>query len=256
MAKLRKISLFIFVLAIWVVLNGCKKEQDQPKTTEIEESTQFNNYKGQEKEKSLFDISNESEAVKPVSIKEENLDYADIERRSYRVIVSVDTTDIQIKDTIRKITREKYEENPDIDGISIFVYLEGMDPEGIAYFRGEWCPDGKWENIQETTNRSNYKFSITQIAERPSEESTKEKFGLTGDVRRQIFYELIEAEDKAFFEAEEKYPGDFEKQAELRGKLDKKYELEVINKYAITKEIANSITSEGANNNWPMPPLP
>jgi hypothetical protein len=237
---MKRLLVYLIISVLVIMISGCSKKQKKENVKPIDIQNDLI-----AKHEELFDINREVGYVKPLQIEEEVLDYSNIERRSYRVVVPFETSDEQVKATIMKITREKYEENKDIDGIAIFIYLDGMDTQGMAYFRGEWCPEGEWQNIRETSDRSSYKFNFQKISDRPSKESKKEKFGLTAAERKEIFYELVRSEDRAYEDSEDN-PSEF-------GKLRERYELEVIKKYGITKEQANAISVEGVQNNWPMP---
>jgi len=65
-------------------------------------------------------------------------------------------------------------------------------------------------------------------------------FGYTIEERKQIYYDLVAAEDKA----------------DLENKGFSYYHQEVADKYGITLEQLDQIGDEGLSNHWPMPPLP
>lgn len=92
------------------------------------------------------------------------------------------------------------------------------------------------------------------------------KFGYTLDERKQIFAEIVTAEDKAQKEANAKYPTDpsvvtdtaklkenVDQNAELSTNLQKQYRQEVLNKYKLTEDASKEISLEGVKANWPMP---
>ena len=65
-------------------------------------------------------------------------------------------------------------------------------------------------------------------------------FGYSTEERKQIYYDLVEAEDKA----------------DLENKGFSFYHQEVADKYGITLEQLEQIGDEGLSYHWPMPPLP
>jgi len=99
------------------------------------------------------------------------------------------------------------------------------------------------------------------------------RFGLTEDERKDIWSEMIKAQDRASSEASEEYPTDndnpifwngsnfnqskwesnFEKNEELNDELRTKYEQEVADSYSIEMAILDSIATEGQKEMWPFP---
>lgn len=97
------------------------------------------------------------------------------------------------------------------------------------------------------------------------------KFGYTVEERKQIFYEIVEAEDRAQLEAWKAYPtpdplsNDYtlEKMEEaLINSFDyfdeysELYRQEVAERYDLTIEELEEIGNEGVFNDWPFPPFP
>jgi hypothetical protein len=97
------------------------------------------------------------------------------------------------------------------------------------------------------------------------------KFGYTIEERKQIFYEIVEAEDRAQLEAWEAYPtpdpfsSDYttEKMEEALmnafdyfDKYTELYRQEVAEKYNLSIEELKEISNEGVFNDWPFPPFP
>ncbi|MCB9855384.1 MAG: hypothetical protein H6818_06810 [Phycisphaerales bacterium] len=83
-------------------------------------------------------------------------------------------------------------------------------------------------------------------------EPDEDRFGLSEEQRKEVYYKLVEAEDradkKAGIDDPEKYDGD---KAE---RLKQKYDERICNKYKITGEQATKIVIEGTQKGWPMPP--
>lgn len=97
------------------------------------------------------------------------------------------------------------------------------------------------------------------------------KFGYIVEERKQIFYEIVEAEDRAQLEAWETYPtpdplsNDYtsEKMEEaLINSFDyfdeysELYRQEVAERYDLTIEELEEIGNEGIFSDWPFPPFP
>lgn len=104
---------------------------------------------------------------------------------------------------------------------------------------------------------------ITQLGAKP-----EEKFGLSEAKRKQIWYEIVKAEDRTTTEAEQKYPlsdplkpgysqsiarKQLEKQAELQDILNEKYENELAKKYGLTRKQLDEIAVEGLIKDWSFP---
>jgi len=98
-------------------------------------------------------------------------------------------------------------------------------------------------------------------------EKPETKYGYTEVKRKEIFKELVAAEDKARMEAENRFPinknlsgekllAESYKQEERREMLNQKYESIVETKYGLSSEQNIKISVEGLNKNWPMPALP
>lgn len=88
-----------------------------------------------------------------------------------------------------------------------------------------------------------------------------EKFGLTENIRLEIWNKSIKIEDKAQKEADMKYPLNkvvitaeiIKKNGALNDKLKEKYEKELSIEYSIDIAIIDSIGLEGLTKGWPFP---
>lgn len=97
--------------------------------------------------------------------------------------------------------------------------------------------------------------------------AAEERFGLSEAKRKQIFSEIVKAEDRADREGEAKYPlsdlsrpGDSEsflKQVErynvLKEKLREKYYDELAAQYGLTRQQLDEVRMEGMTKGWPFP---
>jgi truncated hemoglobin YjbI len=90
------------------------------------------------------------------------------------------------------------------------------------------------------------------------------KHGFTVDVRKQIFYELVQADDKAMHHIVRKngimpYPENLEEalrqQALIRQGMEKGRD-KVSGKWKISRDALEDVGTEGLIHDWPMPPYP
>jgi len=198
-------------------------------------------------------------------------------RMEYKVVVSPEIKENQVRSTVEKIIADITSKDNDIDEISLFLYSDKeLANEMYDVARATWAPNGKLGNvtpeIAKTNNRNNYKLEI-QIAENLEQylqkrAQSEEKFSLTEAERRQIFKEIVAAEDRAWAEAERKYPVSGRatwglSQSELGSRIDKstvlaqqlgdQYEDELAKKYGLTREQLKEVIYESIEERWPMP---
>ncbi len=96
-------------------------------------------------------------------------------------------------------------------------------------------------------------------------QKSSEQIGLSEETRKEIFYAIVVAQDKAQVEADKKFITDafdpkykqsnIEKNIDLYRELEKKYVDGIEKKYNLKPDIINSIKVEGAKNGWPIPEL-
>ncbi len=198
----------------------------------------------------------------------------------YRVVVSSKIKDNQVRPIIEKIIVDLTTKDGDIDEITLFLYSDKVLVNG-PYDIGTatWAPYGALGNvtpeIAQNNNRNGYKTSI-QVKEKIEEylqkrSESEEIFGLTEDKRRQIFKEIVAAEDRAQAEADRQYPisgqttwnlsqselrSRMDKNTELMRRLEEKYKNDLTKKYVLTREQLKEITFEAFEKNWPMPSMP
>ena len=192
----------------------------------------------------------------------------------YRIVVSPKIKENQVRPTIEKIISDITTRDNDIDEISLFLFSDKeVAKGGMGYdvASATWAPGGKLGNITPDIAKNNirtgYKISIK--AEKNLEAYleqrglSEEKFGFTEKQRRQIFIELVVAEDRAEAEAEKIYPlypldpnykeSNVSKHFDKSDEVGEKYKAQVRSKYGITKEIQLKISVEGLQESWPMP---
>ncbi len=192
-------------------------------------------------------------------------------KMAYRIVVSPEIKENQVKPTIEKIISDITSKDNDIDEISLLLYSDKELASGMYdVAMATWAPNGKLGNITpeiaQSNNRNNYKTTI-QIKENLEEYLQKrgeseDKFGFSEEQRRGIFKEIVAAEDKARIEADKIYPVDISdpnyKQENIMKNIDKnrelmdKYKAGVRNKYGITEGIKTKIVVEAFAESWPM----
>lgn len=200
-------------------------------------------------------------------------------KMSYRVVVSSEIKENQVRPTIEKIIADIISRNNDIDEISLLLYSDKeLVNEAYDVARATWAPGGELGNvtpeIAQNNDRTDYKVTI-RIKENlekylQQRAQSEEKFGLTKAKRRQIFKEIVAAEDRAWAEADRKYPVSGRatwslSKSELRSRMDKNTDLmqrlqeqhkkALAKKYGLTREQLKEIALEGVAERWPMPKI-
>lgn len=189
----------------------------------------------------------------------------------YRIVVSSEIKEDEVRPTIQKIISDITQKDNDIDEITLFLYSdEELSSGSYDIGTATWAPKGKLGNvtpeIAESNDRTSYETTI-QIKENLEEYlsqrgKSEDKFGLTEEERRQFFKEIVAAEDRANSEAEKLYPTDITnpnyKQENLMKNIDKadklmeKYRAEVRARYNLTQEQSSEITTEAFEEGWPL----
>ena len=118
------------------------------------------------------------------------------------------------------------------------------------------------DNVEEKNNKVTENPKLSEVSKKP------EKPAYT--LRKNIFRDIVKAEDRAYAVAQHKYPlqdplkpgyskaranAQLKKQAKTINKLEKKYLSKVAKQYNITIEQLNTIAVEGVEKNWRQPKL-
>lgn len=168
----------------------------------------------------------------------------------YKIVFSKDIKENQVKPTIEKIISKLTTEDSDIDEIILWLYSD-KELSNSSYDIGTaiWAPFGKLGNINaeiaKNNNRDNYaidyniKNNLEQYLDLKLE--TNDKFGFNVDERKQIFKDLVKAEDNAF-----------EYNQSEQDKILKKNKTKLLKKYSITAEQLQEISDEGQDKYWPI----
>lgn len=85
-------------------------------------------------------------------------------------------------------------------------------------------------------------------------EPPADRFGLTEAQRKEVYYRLVDAEDRAMNKARANSNDVSKFDGKKAGRLQERYEQQICKKYKITREQAKQIGLEGAKKGWPMPP--
>ena len=195
----------------------------------------------------------------------------------YRVVVSSEIKENQVRPTVEKIIADITSNDNDIDEITLFFYSDKELVKDGWYdvARATWAPGGELGNvtpeIAHSNNRSNYKTTI-QVEDNLEQylkqrAKPEDKFGLTEVKRHQIFKEIVSTEDKAQAEADRKYPvsgqsvwglskselrSQIDKNINLMRDLEKRYKEQLSKKYSLTQEQLKQISIEGISERWPL----
>ncbi len=117
-------------------------------------------YESNTKNESNSDEKKMGTVLKYEIIEEESFDYADVQRKTFRIVInSSDISEENLEATMKNLVDLKSGKEKDLDGISIFSFSEGDDYSGQATLgKCDWAPGGVWGNIENTTDRSDYQL--------------------------------------------------------------------------------------------------
>jgi hypothetical protein len=168
----------------------------------------------------------------------------------YRIVLSKDIKENQVKPTIENIIANLTSKDSDIDEIILWLYSD-KEISNSTFDIGTaiWAPNGKLGNIDaniaQNNNRVNYRidYQIKQNLEQylTQKFETSDKFGLTIDERKQVFKDIVKAEDDAYNYKESE-----------QEKVLKENKSKLLKKYNITSEQLKEIGTEGLDKFWPL----
>lgn len=167
----------------------------------------------------------------------------------------------------------------DIDEIILWLYSDKeISNSTFDIGTAVWAPNGKSgdidANIAENNNRDSYKIdyqiknNLDQYLSQKSE--TEDRLGFTVEERKQIFKEIVKAEDKAneYEQTEqdkvlnrfgtindnnrEKVKAEYNKISDQAQKMTDEYKSTVLNKFNITADQLKEIGREGQDKYWPL----
>ena len=184
----------------------------------------------------------------------------------FAVIGSVINQDIA-KSTSNKIILDIVNNDRDVDEVILWLYSDKDLVSGESYDIGSaiFAPLGELGNVDDNialnNDKSSYKISYNiksnledYLANKNEQE---DKFGFSVEERKQIFKDIVSAQDKARAEADKKYPVDdyltnYENNSNEYKRLADIYEKEVLEKWNISSEQKNEISREAQAKNWPL----
>lgn len=277
---MKKNSLTSIILILTLSLFGCKEEKKRNKII-----TEFTIETADYEIAKIEDLSRKAFGKKLLS----QYTISEIEqlptnkKNSYKIILSKDIKENQVKPTIEKIVYELTSKDSDIDEI-ILCFYSSKEVLNNPYDIGTaiWAPNGELGNINadiaQNNNRENYniKYNIKENLEQYLEQISKSevKFGFTENERKQIFKDIVNAEDKAheyerieqdkildsllenngkFDDKTREYmKKEYSKISEKSEKIKKNGKSKVFKKYKITGELEMKIKTEGLIENWPF----
>jgi hypothetical protein len=168
----------------------------------------------------------------------------------YRIVLSKDIKENQVKPTIENIIANLTSKDSDIDEIILWLFSD-KEISNSTFDIGTaiWAPNGKLGNIDaniaQNNNRENYKiyYQIKQNLEQylTQKFETSDKFGLIIDERKQVFKDIVKAEDDAYNYKESE-----------QEKVLKENKSKLLKKYNITSEQLKEIGTEGLDKFWPL----
>jgi len=203
---MKNVALFItFVIAV-VLLFGCDKTKNEVSSDyKIVERTDMN-----------YGVKN-----------------GEVVRIQNKVVINEIMPEAKLRSISEEIISNQKKLKP-VNAVSLLFYLPETNIAG-HYTAGKatWAPNGKWEDAGsvKTGNYSQHMLVIetgSALGEVPSDET-----GIPEDKRKEIFYELVAAQDKGV--------GD----EEAYSVIAKKYDIDV--------KTTRKIASEGVVAGWPMP---
>jgi len=166
-------------------------------------------------------------------VQREDVSLAGVVRLQFRVRVDSPLTEAQLRQICNDIIETQ--KVGSYNAISFLFYLPGTDTQGF-YTAGKaiWAPDGKWENASQvsTGDYSRHRLAV-EVGSALGDTPTPSDTDLSEETRRQIFYDLVVAQDSGVEDEEA-------------------YEI-IAQKYDVSIEVVRKIAIEGVMQGWPMP---
>jgi hypothetical protein len=281
---MKKSNLILLIFALTLAFVGCNENKKEAKT-EKETITNVTIEPGSYEIVKVEDQSRKALGQKSLSeYKTSEIEKLPTNKKMlYRVVLSKKIKENQVKPTIEEIVNQLTSDDADIDEIILWFYsskevLNNPYDIGTAI----WAPNGKLGNIDaqiaKNNNRKNYKieYKIKENLEEYLLQKSKSetKFGFTEDERKQIYKDIVSAEDianeyerteqdkvldrilekygKLDDNSREKLKIEYNKISERAKKIMAEHKSKVYDKYEITEEQVKEISTEAFNENWPL----
>ncbi len=237
-------AFFILIIVGGVISPTTEKdvEKQKPITTTISPSEQ-------KIQKPI--VKQEKSATLKYTILDEDVYDAPVKTQvTLSVLVSGEISEAGLKNLLNQLYSStkarkgfKYHDSP----TSIYIY---------AYTSKERAESGMAQWIAMLQKAHAETKSTTNINERQLGQlgaEPEERFGLSEEKRKEIWKELILIEDRAMKEAEKQYPKEWEKEIEMQRRLIDENENKLAEKYELTPEQLEKISSEGLEKDWSFP---
>jgi hypothetical protein len=279
--KKTKLILLIFILTFSFL--GCKEDKKNTESKK-EKSTDFRIDTANYEIVKVEDQSRKALGKKSLSeYQTSEIENLPINKKIlYRIVFSKNVKENQVKPTIKKIINELTSNDSEIDEIILWMYSDKDISRPYDIGSAIWAPFGKLGNIDagiaKNNNRKNYKieYQIKQNLDKYLIQKSKSevKFGFKEDERKQIYKDMVKAEDKANeyerIEQDKALDKILKKNGTLNDKSRKrlkieydiiskkakklmiKYKSKVLKKYKITEKQEQEISIEGLDENWPF----
>lgn len=275
-------AFFGVAIILFFVLFGITAETPES-TTPNKETAMQDKQKQEQKTEPQEPQKTQKEPAKPVSYKivgqnDISTVYAGIKakQKEYRVVLGTEVNKDQIRPTVEKIISELRAQDNDIDSIHLLLYsTENRADSAYDIGKADWVPGGDVSNmnreIAKENIRENYKIKLNikdNLEKYLKNISQKEtKLGLSESKRKEIWTELVKCEDKADIKASMRYDSmcsscsefikaDFKELSKKMDEFTKECEKNLRDKYDISQEKQDKISTEGATKNWPLPETP
>lgn len=182
-----------------------------------------------------------------------DLSFSNCVRKQVTVRTAYRLSEAEITGVARSIVSKVTSEHK-VNAVSIMVYDTPNTSGPYTLASVDWAPNGDWSqaSTMNTGDYSRHRFTIDMAPERPPE--PEEIGGLPPVKAKQCFADICRAQDRAYSEAEARYPGstDVMKQAKYAQTLSEQYEKAVREKYGITQKEQSAIAAAGVTQSWPM----
>lgn len=161
--------------------------------------------------------------------------------------ISTDETTNVLNHVYDSIINSKH--NPNVVNIFLFQSKEHSQ-SGMAQWIGR---------IYKSKNDINPKIDIEEFKNVQTTLPDDRPNKLSIEVRKEIWNEIIKAEDLSIQKADSKYPTSLRKNlilnSEYQMEIEKKLKSDIKLKFEIDDSKLEDIANEGLNKNWPFPPL-
>jgi len=262
---IRRTLFFILISILLITLVGCGKDKEEEVKGVVKVAEETKKIIPNKVSEEKIVVSTEATLPKYTVLDEDIYDAPIKAQVAIDLLVSKDIS----KEGLTALLKHLYEKNRQRGGFkyhkkptNIYIY---------AYPSREHADSGsgQWVGmLAKSYDDPKPKITVNEEFLARLREKPEEKFGLTESKRRSIFSEIVKVEDRAWQEAEKKYPdlnpGDqgysrtagleqMKRSVDFMNELVDKYEDELATKHGLTREQLNEIGIEGAIKNWPMP---